>query len=232
MCTAILGVLVLTLGCDRTKEAKKDAPPPPPPPQVVVAEVVQRTVPIVRDFTARTDAIPTVEVRARVPGVLEQVLFKEGTEVKQGQTLFVIQRDEYAAALESARAQLAKAQADLTRARDTSIVDRARAQVDVRKAELGKAQQDVNRYRPLAEARAIPQQDLDTSLSQEKVAAANIEAADAALRDSQLVQRTQIQLAEAGVQSAKASMISSEVRYPWDSAFSMRSAMRCLSSIF
>ena len=176
-----------------------------------MAEVVQRTVPIIRDFTARTDAIPTVEVRARVPGVLEQVLFKEGTEVKQGQTLFVIQRDEYAAALESARAQLAKAQADLTRARDTSIVDRARAQVDVRKAELGKAQQDVNRYRPLAAARAIPQQDLDTSLSQEKVAMANIEAADAALRDSELVQRTQIQLSEAGVQSAKASMIQAEL---------------------
>ena len=210
LCPVILGVLVLTLGCDRAKDAKKDAPPPPPP-QVVVAEVVQRTVPIIRDFTARTDAIPTVEVRARVAGVLEQVLFKEGTEVKQGQTLFVIQRDEYAAAVESARAQLAKAQADLTRARDTSIVDRARAQVDVRKAELGKAQQDVNRYRPLAEARAIPQQDLDTSLSQEKVAMANIEAADAALRDSQLVQRTQIQLSEAGVQSAKASMIQAEL---------------------
>ncbi len=210
LCPAILGVLVLTVGCDRAKDAKKDAPPPPPP-QVVVAEVVQRTVPIIRDFTARTDAIPTVEVRARIPGVLEQVLFKEGTEVKQGQTLFVIQRDEYAAALESARAQLAKAQADLTRARDTSIVDRARAQVDVRKAELGKAQQDVNRYRPLAEARAIPQQDLDTSLSQEKVAVANVEAADAALRDSQLVQRTEIQLAEAAVQSAKASMIQAEL---------------------
>jgi membrane fusion protein (multidrug efflux system) len=176
-----------------------------------VAEVVQRTVPIIRDFTARTDAIPTVEVRARVAGVLEQVLFKEGTEVKQGQTLFVIQREEYAAALESARAQLARAQADLTRARDTSVVDRARAQVDVRNAELGKAQQDVNRYRPLAEARAIPQQDLDTSLSQEKVAMANIQAADAALRDAQLVQRTEIQLAEAGVQSAKASMIQAEL---------------------
>ena len=210
-CPAILGVLVLTLGCDRAKDAKKDAPSPPPPPRVVVAEVVQRTVPIVRDFTARTDAIPTVEVRARVPGVLEQVLFKEGTEVKQGQTLFVLQREEYAAAVESARAQLAKAQADLTRARDTSIVDRARAQVDVRKAELGKAQQDVNRYRPLAEARAIPQQDLDTSLAQEKVTVANVEAANAALRDSQLVQRTEIQVAEAAVQSAKASISQAEL---------------------
>ena len=65
LCPAILGVLVLTVGCERAKGAKQDAPPPPPP-QVVVAEVVQRTVPIIRDFTARTDAIPTVEVRARV----------------------------------------------------------------------------------------------------------------------------------------------------------------------
>jgi membrane fusion protein (multidrug efflux system) len=216
LCPAILGVLVLTLGCDRAKSAKQDAPPPPPP-QVVVAEVVQRTVPIVRDFTARTDAIPTVEVRARVAGVLEQVLFTEGAEVKQGQTLFVIQRDEYAAALESARAQLAKAQADLTRARDTSLVDRARAQLDVRNAELGKARQDVNRYRPLAEARAIPQQDLDSSLAQEKVAMANSEAAVAALRDSELFQRTQIQLAEAAVQSAKASIIQAELNLSYTS---------------
>jgi membrane fusion protein, multidrug efflux system len=209
-CLTVLAVLVVMVGCDRAKSAKQNAPPPPPP-QVVVAEVTQRTVPIVRDFTARTDAIPTVEVRARVAGVLEQVLFQEGTEVKQGQALFVIQRDEYAAALESARAQLAKAQADLTRARDTSLVDRARAQLDVRNAELGKARQDVNRNRPLAEARAIPRQDLDTSLAQEQVGVANSEAAVAALRDSELLQRTQIQLAEASVQSAKASIIQAEL---------------------
>ena len=48
--------------------------------------------------------MPTVEVRARVAGILEEVLFKEGTEVKQGQTLFIIQQAEYKAALETARA--------------------------------------------------------------------------------------------------------------------------------
>ena len=99
----------------------------PPPPTVIVAEVAQRTVHIFREYVARTEAVPTVEIRARVSGVLEQVLFKEGSEVKQGQVLFVIQQDEYKAALQSARAQLAKAQADLTRAQDTSVVDRARA---------------------------------------------------------------------------------------------------------
>jgi membrane fusion protein (multidrug efflux system) len=177
----------------------------------VVAAVEQRTVPIVRDFTARTEAVPTVEVRARVAGVLEQVLFKEGSEAKQGQVLFVIQKQEYQAALESARAQLAKAQADLIRARDTSVVDRARAQVDQRQADLGKARQDVARYRPLAEAKAIPQQDLDTSVAAEKVAVAGVDAAEAALRDSQLLQRTQIQLAQAAIETAKASITQAEL---------------------
>jgi membrane fusion protein (multidrug efflux system) len=211
-CLALAVVMLVTMAaCDGAKSAKQAAPPPPPPPSVVVAEVTQRTVPLVRDFTARTEAVPTVEVRARVAGVLEQVLFQEGTEVKQGQTLFVIQREEYAATLEAARAQLAKAEADLTRANDASVVDRSRAVLDQRRADLEKAGRDVARYLPLAEARAIPKQDLDTAQSQEKVAAAAVVAAEAVLRDTILLQRTQIQLAEAAVRSAKASVTQAEL---------------------
>jgi membrane fusion protein (multidrug efflux system) len=205
-----VALLAATGGCDLSLRAK--APPPaPPPPDVVVATVEQREVSIARDFTARTEAVPTVEIRARVPGVLEEILFKEGTEVKQGQVLFVIQRDEYRAALETARAQLAKANADLTRARDASVIDRARAQLAQRQADHDKAKQDVARYRPLAEARAIPQQDLDTSLAQEKVAAAAVDTFAAALKDTELNQRTQIQLAEAAVEAGKAAVIQAEL---------------------
>ena len=98
-----LTVLALTLlaasACDRkaSKDAKGAAPPPPP--TVIVTQVEQRTVPIVRDFVARTEAIPTVEIRARVAAVLEKVLYREGTLVKQGQVLFELQREEYAALL-------------------------------------------------------------------------------------------------------------------------------------
>jgi membrane fusion protein (multidrug efflux system) len=205
----VVALLVATAAaCDRGKSAEKAAPPPP---AVVVAEVVQRTVPIVRDFTARTEAVPTVEVRARIAGVLERVMFEEGTQVKAGETLFLIQPEEYAAALETARAQLAKAQADATRARDASIIARSQAQLDQRKADLEKASRDVARYRPLAEARAIPQQDLDTAQASEKVAAAGVEGADAALKDTQLLQRTQIQLADAAIQSAKAAVTQAEL---------------------
>jgi membrane fusion protein, multidrug efflux system len=201
--------LATTVGCNRDQSAKAAAPPPPP--EVGVAPVEQRAVAIERDFIARTEAVPTVEVRARVAGILEEVLFKEGMDVKKGQPLFLIQQAEYKAALETARAQLAKAQADLTRAKDTSIVDRVKAQLAQRQADLDKARQDVNRYKPLAEARAIPQQDMDTSVAAEKVAVAAVDAAAAALKDAELAQRTQVQLSEAAVESANASIIQADL---------------------
>jgi membrane fusion protein (multidrug efflux system) len=205
-----LAVLLLLSACDRGATGAKQAPAEPVP-TVIVAEIPQRTVQIAGEFVSRTEAVPTVEIRARVSGVLEQVRFREGSEVTQGQILFVIQQDEYKAAVQSARALLAKAQADLTRARDVSVVDRTRAQLDQAKADLGRTRQDVARYRPLAQAQAIPQQDLDTAVSREQVAAAAVEAAEASLKDSVLNQRTAIQLAEAAVESAKAAMIQADL---------------------
>jgi membrane fusion protein (multidrug efflux system) len=211
-CLAVVALLAVTTGCQRqggSQESK--AAPAEPTPTVIVAEVPQQTVHVSGDFVAQTEAVPTVEIRARISGVLEQVRFREGSEVKQGQVLFVIQQDEYKAALQSARAQLAKAQADLTRAKDVSVIDRAKARLDEAKAEQGRARNDVARYKPLAEAKAIPQQDLDTAVSREQVASAGVEGADAALKDAVLNQRTAIQLAEAAVESAKASVIQADL---------------------
>jgi membrane fusion protein (multidrug efflux system) len=213
-----MALLGSTVGCERAKISAT-----PPLPTVIVAEVVTRTVPIVREYIGRTEAVPTVELCARVPGVLEQVLLEEGRAVTRGQTLFVIQREEYAAALESARAQLAKTQADLMRAQDVSVVDRARAQLEQRKADRIKSQQDVNRYRPLAEARAIPQETFETATALDKVASAAVDEAAAALKDTELVQRTQVQLAEAALQSARANLIQAELNYGYTRSISERS---------
>jgi len=213
-CLAGIVLLALITGCQRGEVAESKAKPgaaPAPPPTVLVVAVPQRTVQLTAEFVARTEAVPTVEIRARIPGVLEQVKFREGSEVERGQTLFVIQQDEYRAALQSARATLAKAQADLTRAHDVSVVDRARANLDQSKADLGRTRQDVARFRPLAEAQAIPRQDLDTAVSKEQVAAAAVEGAEAALKDTALNQRTAIQLAEAAVESGKAAVTQAEL---------------------
>jgi RND family efflux transporter MFP subunit len=204
-CAAGIAVLLLAVGCERG-DAKSKQGSAAPTLTVLVAEVPQRTVQVGADFVARTEGVPTVEIRARVSGVLEAVRFREGSEVKQGQVLFLIQQDEYKAALQTARAQLAKAEADLLRAKDTSVVDRARASLDQAKADLGKDRADVARYRPLVEQQAIPKQDLDTALSREQASAAGVAAAEAALKDSILAQRTAIQLGEAAVESGKAAV--------------------------
>jgi len=209
-CLVGAALLVAFTACERG-DAKASKQAEAPIPTVLVAEVPQRTVSVGADFVARTEAVPTVEIRARISGVLEQVRFREGSEVKKDQVLFVIQQDEYKAALQSARAQLAKAEADLIRAKDTSVVERQRAQLDQAKADLGKNQADVARYRPLVKEQAIPQQDLDTALSREEAAKAGVLAAEAALKDSVLSQRTSIQLAEAAVESGKAAVTQADL---------------------
>jgi membrane fusion protein (multidrug efflux system) len=207
---ALAALLPALTTCDRTK-AKESTPAAPPPPAVVVAEVVKKTVPITAEFVAQTDAVQTVELRARVQGVLERVRFKEGSVVKQGQVLFEIERSQYEAALQSARAQLAKAQADLSKAQETVEVDRARAELEQRKAALAKTQTDVNRYKPLAEAKAVPQVDLDNAVAANQVATAGVQASEAALRDTQLSQRIAIQQAQAAVEAGRAAVTQAQL---------------------
>jgi membrane fusion protein, multidrug efflux system len=206
-----LGALAPALTtCDRTK-AKESAAPAPPVPAVVVAEVVKKTVPITAEFVAQTDAVQTVELRARVQGVLERVRFKEGAEVKEGQVLFEIERSQYEAALQSARAQLAKAQSDLARAQEQVEVDKARAELEQRKAALAKAQLDVARLKPLAQARAVPQVDLDNAMAAEQVASAGVVASEAALKDTGLSQRIGIQQAQAAVEAGRAAVTQAQL---------------------
>jgi membrane fusion protein (multidrug efflux system) len=212
----LLGVLALSAlapaltTCDRTK-AKESQAPAPPAPAVVVAEVVKKTVPITADFVAQTDAVQTVELRARVQGVLERVRFKEGAEVQAGQTLFEIERSQYEAALQSARAQLAKAQSDLARAQEQVEVDRSKAELEQRKAALAKAQLDVARLKPLAAAKAVPQVDLDNALAAEQVASAGVSASEAALKDTGLSQRIGIQQAQAAVEAGRAAVTQAQL---------------------
>lgn len=205
-------VLALLTGCERAKNKASTDAPAAPPPAVVIVTVVPQTVPISTELIARTEAVQTVEIRARVEGVLEQVLFKEGSEVIAGQVLFALDRRVYEAALQSARAQLARAQADLARAQESVDVQKARAQLDQVKASLAVARRDVARLRPLAEERAVPQQDLDHAVAREQVAAAALDGAEAAVKDAQLNQRIGIDQGRASVEAARAAVTEAELR--------------------
>jgi RND family efflux transporter MFP subunit len=83
----------------------------PPPPEVTVALPVERDVTTYGEFTGRTVAVESVDVRARVQGILQKMSFKPGTEVKQGELLFVIEPTLYEARFQQAEADLVGAEA-------------------------------------------------------------------------------------------------------------------------
>ncbi|MGH2898468.1 MAG: efflux RND transporter periplasmic adaptor subunit, partial [Solirubrobacteraceae bacterium] len=108
---AALGiVLSAALAC-----GSRDAAVDPPPLEVAVAKAEKAAIPIYLEHVGTTEAVKTVEVRARVRGILEKVLFKEGADVKEGDLLFVIEQAPYHAALTRAKADLQRAQATLER---------------------------------------------------------------------------------------------------------------------
>jgi RND family efflux transporter MFP subunit len=116
----VLGCCLGPLGCAR---APREAPAGGPPP-VTVSHPVEREVTDYADFTARTAAVDSVEVRARVSGYLVRAPFKEGALVKKGDVLFEIDPRTYQAALRiaegtlvSAEARVVQLNAELARAR-------------------------------------------------------------------------------------------------------------------
>lgn len=110
---------------------------PPPPPKVTVSQPARRGVTDYLEFTGNTQAINTVQLRARVEGYLEKVFFQDGDLVKKGQLLFLIQQNTYVAKLEQAKAEILANKARLEHAetefaRFTRLVkQKAAAQTDV-----------------------------------------------------------------------------------------------------
>jgi membrane fusion protein (multidrug efflux system) len=210
-----IGVVWLAVSlsaCDRGKEAeKRQAAPAPPPPDVVVAEVIQKTVPIYSDFVAQTEAKETVEIRARVQAFLEAQHFDEGTVVKKDQILFTLDKREYEAQLLQAKAQLSKAQADLAFAKDNAMVESAKANLEVAVARLSKAETDERRLKPLAERRAVPQQDYDDAVASRDAARAEVASKKSSVNTALANQRSGIEQAEAAVASAGAAIVQAEL---------------------
>ena len=178
---------------------------------VVVTQAIQRTVPIYDENVTQMVAVQTVTLRAQVAGTLEQTLFKEGTEVRQGQLLFMIDQRPFRAALQSAQAQLATARAALRQALGQVQLSQSTAQLAAIKATLVNAQQQVSRDRYLVAQHAIAQQQLDNDTAAEKAAAANVAAQEAVVKDTALSTQIGIEQARAGVQQAQAAVTQAEL---------------------
>jgi RND family efflux transporter MFP subunit len=129
---------------------------PPPPPKIDVGLPVQQTITRFLDATGNTAPIQTVDLVARVQGVLQSINYKDGTLVKQGTTLFTIEPETYKFKLEQAQAAEAGAQASLKQ-----------------------AESDYKRQVDLVARQAVSQATLDTSTSSRDNAQANLQQAEA-----------------------------------------------------
>ncbi|WP_236582004.1 efflux RND transporter periplasmic adaptor subunit [Hydrogenophaga sp. BPS33] len=134
-----------------------------PPPEVGVVTVAPGDVGLTTELPGRLEASRVAEVRARAAGILQERLFREGSDVKAGQPLFRIDSAPYNAALQSAQANLARSEANLTQA-----------------AALA------NRYAPLVKENAISQQEYATAVAAQKQAEADVAAGKAAIQTANI----------------------------------------------
>jgi RND family efflux transporter MFP subunit len=156
---AIVASAGLLVGCGRSGSAAQA----PPPPQVSVAAVVEKRVKDWDEFTGRFQAVETVEIRPRVSGYIDKIGFKEGSLVKQGDLLFVIDPRPY--------------QADY---------DRAAADLKRYKTALELARIESTRVQRLRESGAVSQEELDERTSTVAQAEANVAGAQATLESASL----------------------------------------------
>jgi membrane fusion protein (multidrug efflux system) len=157
----LVACLALACGMGETTPSAEHASAPPP--SVTVARVLDTRLPDERERVGQVQAIADVELRARIEGFLEKRHFEEGSDVQAGDLLFTIERAPYEARVAEARADLARAQANLQDAR----LELQRAQ-ELRRKDVG------------------TQAQLDTALSREAANQAEVLAAKAALRQAQL----------------------------------------------
>lgn len=157
--TAIIAGLVLTTlaGCS------KPEPPAPPPQEVQVFTVETRTVPVVYTRVAETQSSREVQVVARVSGFLEKIVYTEGNLVQEGDVMFIMDRKPFLAE-----------------------VDAAQGELEASEARLWTAKANLDRTRPLAEADALSQSDLDRAIGDYKAAQAAVYAAKARLTQAKL----------------------------------------------
>jgi membrane fusion protein (multidrug efflux system) len=155
----VAGALAIGLaaGCGKATSG------PPPVPDVQVVAVEKKDVPIVHEWVGSLDGSVNAQVRAQVTGYIVKQVYTEGSVVKKGDVLFEIDPRPFTAALAQAEAVLAQAE-----------------------AQLGKAELDVKRDTPLANDKAISQEELDDAVQGRLAAVAQVAAARAAADQARL----------------------------------------------
>jgi len=157
VCLIATGLLLTSVSC------KKQVAVAAAPPAVTIMEVHATNAPMGTEMIGQLDSPQNIEVRARVEAFVQKVIFTDGTMVKEGEPLFLLDKKPFEERLAAAKGMLAEA-----------------------KAALNKYEKDVARLKPLAEKRAIPQQDLDNALASVEVGRAGVLSAQARVESTLL----------------------------------------------
>jgi len=134
-----------------------------PPVKVNVVKAIQNDVPLYEDFVAQVYGESDVDIRSRVEGWVTSVNFKEGSAVKKGDLLYIIDDIQY-----------------------KTRVDREASDLASAKTEMVRAQNELSRVKPLADLNALSKQDLDNSTAGYEAAVARVKAAEASLENAKI----------------------------------------------
>lgn len=183
-------------------------------PAVEIAVVREASAAPAREFVGHVRSVQTVDLRAQVPGYIDEVHFQEGSLVEEGDMLFTVERAPYEAKVALAEASLGQAEANLAGAH--ADVDAALAAVGAAKSELDRASKYLNRLEN-ADKRSVVQADLDAARNAVQQAEAKRSQASAqlALGKSQVTQReSMVKQAAASLDLARIDLGYTEIESP------------------
>lgn len=155
-----LCILFLTLYACKGEETKQQ---PPPPPKVTVYQTEAREVPIYQEFVGQIYGYKDINITARVEGYLEGIHFDEGSRVKKGELLYILESQQFEADVAAKMSGVAGAKTVLT-----------------------EAETYLNRIKPLAKEKAVSQSDLDSAVAQYEVSISSVKAAQANLKAAKI----------------------------------------------
>jgi membrane fusion protein (multidrug efflux system) len=163
LAASLVATIAVLAACNPNGQAQGPGGGGMPPALVAVETVKPVTIPVRFEFVGQTAGSKEAEVRARVQGILERRTYQEGSRVKAGQLLFVIDPKPYAAQLQAAEADLARAD-----------------------AQSAQASRNLERVKPLAGSKAISQRDYDEAVSAAESGTAAVKQAQARLTEARL----------------------------------------------
>jgi RND family efflux transporter MFP subunit len=194
----LIVVLFIAFGRSKTKQTPQAVPL-----EVEVAQVEQKDVPIYSEWIGTLDGMVNAEIKAQVSGYLLSKSYTEGSFVRKGQSLFEIDPRPLQAQLAQADGQQLQSQAQVAQA----------------EANQGKTQLDVDRYIPLAKAKAITDQELDNAVQTNLAAKAQVKANNAGVVSAKaaiVAAKATIAAAEAIVKTAELNLGFTRIASPID----------------